>query len=339
MQRRYATADVFTDKALSGNPVAVVLDAEGLTNAQMQALAIEFNYIETTFVLPPQNPTHTAHVRIFTPEREVPFAGHPNIGTAFLIARERIASGDPPPVQFVFEEAAGLVQIDLMHDGGAVVGAELLAPLPLTRGAQVDAARAAICVGRSADDVQIDGHAPQVISVGLPFLVFELATRDALRRARPDRRAYDEVLPLDGATSIYVYTRDSGLDGKAEAFDVQSRMFTRRMAEDPATGSATATLTALLAELRGVDVRLRVLQGEDMGGPSTLLTRPPATDERRGSTWAADAPPCSRAPSTFPSRRCLVAPRAGVNVEMLHTAKASRLRNGSFATPIPKSLS
>jgi trans-2,3-dihydro-3-hydroxyanthranilate isomerase len=273
MQRRYATADVFTDKPLSGNPVAVVLDADGLTVAQMQALAVEFNYIETTFVLPPQNPAHTAHVRIFTPEREVPFAGHPNIGTAFLIARERIASGDPAPVHFAFEEAAGLVHIALMHEAGAVVGAELLAPLPLTRGGKVDAARAAVCLGLSADDVRIDGHAPQVISVGLPFLVFELASRDALRRARPDRRAYDDVLPLDGATSIYVYTRESKLDGKVEAFDLQSRMFTRRMAEDPATGSATAALTALLAELRGVDVRLRVLQGEDMGRPSTLLTR------------------------------------------------------------------
>jgi trans-2,3-dihydro-3-hydroxyanthranilate isomerase len=273
VQRRYATADVFTDKSLSGNPVAVVLDAEGLTNAQMQALAVEFNYIETTFVLPPQNPAHTAHVRIFTPEREVPFAGHPNIGTAFLIARERIACGNPPPAHFVFEEAAGLVLIDLMHEGGAVVGAELLAPLPLTRGGKVDTARAAVCVGLSADDVRIDGHAPQVISVGLPFLVFELASRDALRRARPDRRAYDDVLPLDGATSIYVYTRNSELDEKAEAFDLQSRMFTRRMAEDPATGSATAALTALLVELRGADVRLRVLQGEDMGRPSTLLTR------------------------------------------------------------------
>jgi trans-2,3-dihydro-3-hydroxyanthranilate isomerase len=237
MQRRYATADVFTDKSLSGNPVAVVLDAEGLTNAQMQALAVEFNYIETTFVLPPQNPAHTAHVRIFTPEREVPFAGHPNIGTAFLIARERVASGDPPPAHFVFEEAAGLVHIALMHEGGAVVGAELLAPLPLTRGGKVDAARAAVCVGLSADDVRIDGHAPQVISVGLPFLVFELASRDALRRARPDRRAYDDVLPLDGATSIYIYTRESKLDGKAEPFDLQSRMFTRRMAEDPATAA------------------------------------------------------------------------------------------------------
>jgi trans-2,3-dihydro-3-hydroxyanthranilate isomerase len=273
MQRRYATADVFTDKPLKGNPVAVVLNAEGLTPAQMQALAVEFNYIETTFVFPPQNPAHTARVRIFTPEREVPFAGHPNIGTAFLIARERIASGNLPPVHFAFEEAAGLVLIDLMHEGGTVVGAELLAPLPLTRGAEVDVARAAVCVGLSADDVRTDGHAPQVISVGLPFLVFELASRDALRRARPDRRAYDDVLPLDGATSIYVYTRESELDGKAEAFDLQSRMFTRRMAEDPATGSATAALTALLAELRGMDVRLRVLQGEDMGRPSTLLTR------------------------------------------------------------------
>jgi trans-2,3-dihydro-3-hydroxyanthranilate isomerase len=87
MQRRFATADVFSAQLLGGNPVAVVLDADGLTTAQMQALAAEFNYVETTFVFPPADAGHTAHVRIFTPDREVPFAGHPNIGTAFLLAR------------------------------------------------------------------------------------------------------------------------------------------------------------------------------------------------------------------------------------------------------------
>jgi trans-2,3-dihydro-3-hydroxyanthranilate isomerase len=102
MKRRYVTADVFTDDMFGGNPVAVVLDAEGLSTAQMQSLAMEFNYSETTFVLPPQDVAHTARVRIFTPRTEVPFAGHPNIGTAFLLARERQSRREPVDEPFVF---------------------------------------------------------------------------------------------------------------------------------------------------------------------------------------------------------------------------------------------
>lgn len=273
MQRRYATADVFTTEPLSGNPVAVVLDAEGLTTAQMQALAAEFNYVETTFVLPAAEPGHTAHVRIFTPDREVPFAGHPNIGTAFLLAREQVMMGGAPPERFIFEEAAGLVAIDLMHEDGMIVGAELLSPQYLVRHVEVDPARAAACLGLATKDVCTDTHVPQVVSVGLPFLVFEVASREALQRVRPDRRAYDSLFPLDGARAVYVYTRDAGKSGAEHGCDLHSRMFTWRLVEDPATGSATAAVTALLAELGGGEVRLCVRQGEDMGRPSTLLTR------------------------------------------------------------------
>ena len=278
MQRRYATADVFTAESLGGNPVAVVFDAQGLTTAQMQALAAEFNYVETTFVLPPADPGHTAHVRIFTPDREVPFAGHPNIGTAFLLARERVAAGNAPPECFVFEEAAGLVTIELIREGSTIVGAELLSPQPLARLAGVDAGQAAACLGLAEDDVRTDAHEPQVVSVGLPFLVLELASREALRRARPDRRAYDALFPLQGARAVYAYTRVSAQDGAMQSgaaygCDMHSRMFTWRLVEDPATGSATAAVTALLADLRGTEVRLRVRQGEDMGRPSMLVTR------------------------------------------------------------------
>ena len=269
MHRRYATADVFTTDPLSGNPLAVVLDAEGLTAGQMQALAAEFNYVETTFVLPADDPSHTARVRIFTPDREVPFAGHPNVGTAFLLARQRVAAGERPPDRFVFEEAAGLVAVDLMHEGGVVVGADLLSPQALSRHSFVDPAQAAACLGLAAADVRTDLHRPQVVSVGLPFLVLEVASREVLRRARPDRQAYDALLPLDGARAVYAYTRADGDAG----CDLHARMFTWRLVEDPATGSATAALTALLAELGGKDVRLRVRQGEDMGRPSTLLSR------------------------------------------------------------------
>lgn len=269
MKRRFATADVFTTTAFAGNPVAVVLDAEGLTDARMQALAVEFNYIETTFVLPPADPAHTARVRIFTPDRELAFAGHPNLGTAFLLARTMQASGGEVPVRFVFEEAAGLVPIELLREGGRVVGAELLTPQTLTRGGTVAPDSAAACLRLTAADLRTQVHPPAIVSVGLPFLVVELASRDALRRASPDRSAFDAVLPLDGARSVYAYVR--GVPG--DEHDLHSRMFTGRMVEDPATGSATAALTALLAALGGEMVQLRVQQGADMGRPSTLQTR------------------------------------------------------------------
>ena len=279
MKRRFATADVFTTTAFAGNPVAVVLDAEGLTDAQMQALAVEFNYIETTFVLPPADPAHTARVRIFTPDRELAFAGHPNLGTAFLLARTMQASGDEVPVRFVFEEAAGLVPIELLSEGGDVVGAELLAPQTLTRGGTLAPERAAACLQLAAADLQTQVHPPAIVSVGLPFLVMELASRDALRRASPDRSAFDAVLPLDGAHSVYAYVRGVAGDG----YDLHSRMFTARMVEDPATGSATAALTAFLAALGGEMVQLRVQQGADMGRPSTLQTRSVRSDAGIGA--------------------------------------------------------
>jgi predicted PhzF superfamily epimerase YddE/YHI9 len=118
VNRCYVTADVFTDRIFGGNPLAVVLDAEGLSTAQMQAIATEFNYSETTFVLPPREIDHTAHVHIFTARVEVPFAGHPNIGTAVVLARELEGKGNPPIDRFVFEEATGLVTI--LPSGGCV---------------------------------------------------------------------------------------------------------------------------------------------------------------------------------------------------------------------------
>src|SRR5450759_1293390 len=116
MQRRYITVDVFTDRAFGGNPLAVVLDAGGLSTAQMQAIASEFNYSETTFVLPPRDPAHDAQVRIFTVRSEIPFAGHPNVGTAFVLAIQATR----PPARLKFEEGAGLVPVEILTDGGLV---------------------------------------------------------------------------------------------------------------------------------------------------------------------------------------------------------------------------
>ena len=272
MQRRYITVDVFTDRAFGGNPLAVILDAGGLSTAQMQAIASEFNYSETTFVLPPQDPTHDAQVRIFTVNSEIPFAGHPNVGTAFVLATQAAR----PPARLVFEEKAGLVPVEILTEDGKVAGAELTAPQGLKKLTHLTAEQAAACVSLSAADIRTDRHPPQNVSVGLPFLVAELASRDALRRARPDADAFARTLPCDGSEAVYLYTRDVPA---AEACDLQARMFhpgSSGLSEDPATGSATAAAAALLADLaseRDGELKLRIGQGVDMNRPSLLLTR------------------------------------------------------------------
>ena len=282
MNRRYVTADVFTDEKFKGNPVAVVLDAEGLSTNQMQAITAEFGYSETTFVLPPRDPANTAWVRIFTPSREIPFAGHPNIGTAFVLAARAAAGPTPLHDQLVFEEAAGLVPVTQLKEDGKLVGAELVAPEPLNRLSHVPQDRVAACLSLDPADILIDAHPPQVASVGLPFVIVELRSRDALRRCTPDLGAYKRVLPIDGAVSIYAYTRDAGQDATNADCDVQARMFTPRMTEDPATGSATGAMAALVAQVRGVsNLVLRVGQGVDMGRPSVLIAN---VDTHHGKT-------------------------------------------------------
>jgi len=273
MQRRYITVDVFTDRAFGGNPLAVVLDAGGLSTEQMQAIATEFNYSESTFVLPPADPANDANVRIFTVRREIPFAGHPNVGTAFVLAKQA-AKG---PARLKFEEKAGLVPVEILTGQGGVMGAELTAPKLLERMSQADAAQVAACLSLSASDIRTDRHPPQVASVGLPFLIVEVATRDALRRAKPDAAAFASTMPSLGTDAIYFYTRD--VPSAEQPLDLQARMFhpgNSGLSEDPATGSATAATAALLAELdpaRDGELKLRIGQGVDMGRPSLLLTR------------------------------------------------------------------
>src|SRR5215468_1339437 len=148
MKVEFATVDVFTNRRFGGNPLAVVTDAKGLSSEQMQSIAAEFNLAETTFVLAPQDPAHTAHVRIFTPKSEMPFAGHPNVGTAFVLARMG-RTGE----RFVFEEKAGLVPIDLSRESGVVVAARLAAPQRLTLGEAVAVDLVAAAVGLEARDI------------------------------------------------------------------------------------------------------------------------------------------------------------------------------------------
>src|SRR5947209_15526427 len=157
MQRRYITVDVFTDRAFGGNPLAVVLDAGGLSTEQMQAVATEFNYSETTFVLPPADTAHDAQVRIFTVNRELPFAGHPNVGTAFVLATQSAK----PPERLKFEEKAGLVPLEILDRDGSAAGAELTAPRPLEKLTQLGAGQAASCLSLTAADIKSERHPPQ----------------------------------------------------------------------------------------------------------------------------------------------------------------------------------
>jgi trans-2,3-dihydro-3-hydroxyanthranilate isomerase len=273
MQRRYVTVDVFTDRPFGGNQLAVVLDAQGLSTAQMQAIAIEFNYSETTFVLPPREAAHDAEVRIFTVTTELPFAGHPNVGTAFVLA----SRAERAPERLLFEEKAGLVTVDILKTLGKVTGAELTAPQPLQRFSQFSIDQTAACLSLATADIRSDRHPPQIVSVGVPIVVAELYSREALRRARPDAAAFAHALPRDGAFAIYFYTRDVPADEKP--CDLQARMFfpgASGIIEDPATGAANVAAAAFFAELDGADdgePRLRIGQGFDMGRPSLLLTR------------------------------------------------------------------
>ncbi len=279
MRRRFATVDVFTATPFSGNPLAVVLDADGLSQAQMQAIAREFNYVETTFVLPPRNTANTAWLRIFTPDRELPFAGHPNVGSAFVLAQQEEVFGRTVRDDVVFEEGAGLVPVRILREGGEAVGAELTAPERFQRGPAIDPALVAAAASLHADEISTDRHVPVVASVGLPFLIAEVRNRDALRRLLPDPAALAEVFRLAGVTGLHLYTADTAPDdAPGEACDLSARMVCRvpMVVEDPATGSANCALVALLAQLApqpDTTVELTVAQGVDMGRPSLLKLR------------------------------------------------------------------
>ncbi len=285
--RRYVTVDVFTDSPFTGNPLAVVLHAEGLDTAAMQAIATEFNYSETTFVLPPQDAAHSARVRIFTPTCEVPFAGHPNVGTAVVLAGEWQAAGRALPASFVFEELAGLVPVQLQWADGRVVGAELTAPEPLTAGPPVAVEAAARCLGLAPDEILTQTHAPIGASVGLPFLIVEVVSRAALARARGDLAVHAAVLRPIALDGVYAYVRVPGTQ------QLQARMFAPldKVPEDPATGSATVAALALLATLQLVEGERHwlAIQGEDMGRRSVLRGRTVTTNGRLTSVHVGGA--------------------------------------------------
>ena len=262
---RFATVDVFTARRFGGNQLAVLPDAQGLSDTEMQAIAAEFNFSETAFVLPADDPAHSARVRIFHRTAELPFAGHPNVGTGFVLAREgRAANGI-----LRFEERAGIIDVQVSRDrNGAPTGATISAPRALSLGEEVPAATIAVCAGLAPNDILTKHHHPVVASMGAPF-VFAEVTPNALSRATPDlasfRRAAAKHPDVTGRFSLHLYARTSDC--------LRARMFAPLDGtfEDPATGSANATLGGLLLSLTDDDqAAFTVLQGEELGRPSRL---------------------------------------------------------------------
>ncbi|MDE2516947.1 MAG: PhzF family phenazine biosynthesis protein [Rhodospirillales bacterium] len=293
----YETVAVFTDRRFAGNPLAVFPAAEGLSATEMQAIAAEFNLSETAFVLPPEDGQHHAKVRIFTPQVELPFAGHPNVGTGFVLAQALAAAGKPLPEHFVFEEKAGLVRVHLLrNEAGAVIGARVAAPQSLQLGDEVATETIAACIGLDPSEVATAAHRPLFASVGTPFVIAELTSPAALARATPDlaafRAAATTATAKDLRFALLVYAWDDAADG---ARTIRARMFAplSGMIEDPATGSANAALAALLTALApgdDVDLSYDILQGVEMGRPSRLIGAARKTPE--GPVLASIAGQC-----------------------------------------------
>ncbi|MGI9262036.1 MAG: PhzF family phenazine biosynthesis protein [Woeseiaceae bacterium] len=277
MKHHFYTCDVFTKTRFGGNQLAVLPDATGLSTEEMQQIAREFNYSESTFVSPSENDC-TRKVRIFTPSIEVPFAGHPNVGTAFVLAATGALGDIGDGVAVTFDEAAGVVPITIKPGDGGQLCCELRAPEVLTLGDPLDPEIVANALSLEVGDIATSTHLPQAASVGLPFLMVELGSVEALRRARCNsdvlEKLHDDGIVAD--VHMYVHSNDE--------FDIRARMFAPLdgVPEDPATGSANCALAALLtryAKDGETEYSWRIAQGVEMGRPSVLEARTRREDD------------------------------------------------------------
>jgi trans-2,3-dihydro-3-hydroxyanthranilate isomerase len=265
---RYYLCDTFTDTRFGGNQLAILPQAEGLNDEQMQKIAREFKLTETTFVFPPEA-GHTRKVRIFTPTREVPFSGHPNIGTAFVLATIGEFGEIGSTIQVYFEEKAGLVPVSILKPRAKPIACRLAAPERLSLGDIVEPQKLAPVISLDAADFVTDTHPPRVASVGFPFLFAELKNRNALRHAEIVPKQL-RALAAEGVTPdihLYIHSDDD--------FDIRARVFAplAGVPEDPATGSANCALAGMLSrcnEARDGRFVWRIAQGVEMGRPSVL---------------------------------------------------------------------
>ena len=273
----YHRVDVFTDRAFGGNPLAVFTNGRGVGAETMQAIAKEFNLSETTFVLPPDDPRNDWRVRIFTPGHELPMAGHPTVGTSFVLAREhmiRRADAAGGETNIVLEEGVGPVPVRVVFEGGEPVFAEMSQPLPTFGPRLADARAAAAMLSLDAED-----HDPalplEVVSCGVPFLFVPLRTLDAARRARPRAELIERAATGGVPPEVFLFTREVEHAGST----VHSRMFAPGLGitEDPATGGASGPLGCYLVRHRLVEcdpaADIVSEQGLEMGRPSFIKIR------------------------------------------------------------------
>lgn len=273
MTLRYFILDVFTDTPFSGNPLAVVLDAESLTTSQMQAIAGEFNLSETLFVLPPANPAHTATVRIFTPARELPFAGHPTVGAAVLLAslKNPAAQGFATSL-IVLEEGIGTIRAAVRSAPGQAAFAEFDAPkLPEDAGAPAPDDRIAAALGLAPSEIGFENHEATRYSAGSPFTFVPVSGLEAIGRARIVHQYWREAFRGDDHGAAYLYCRQTFHQRSA----FHARMFAPLMgvAEDPATGSAAAAFAAVVNRFDAPPEgawRGLIEQGHEMGRPGEI---------------------------------------------------------------------
>ncbi len=293
----YQTLDVFTGAAFGGNQLAVFTDAQDLSDAEMQALAAEMNYSETTFVLPPSDPAHDARVRIFHRTAEMPFAGHPNVGTAFVLGRQQRIRKD----RLLFEEMAGLVEARLWRDGETVSGAEIDAPQSLSVYESFAANDVAACAGLEPRDVRCASHPPTRASVGVDFVLAEVSD-EALKRAAPDRSAFERVAEQylgreASRLSLFLYCLP-------EREPLRARMFAPLAGtwEDPATGSAHSALAAFRLSLSDKEeLSYEAVQGVEMGRPSRLHLKAKRTADGIRATVGGSCMPMFRGTYARPS--------------------------------------
>jgi trans-2,3-dihydro-3-hydroxyanthranilate isomerase len=267
---RFHILDVFTDQPFGGNRLAVLPEAAGIDGSTMQAIAAEFGFSETTFVLPPTRPGHDCRVRIFTPSAELPFAGHPTVGTALVLANLGRVRRTGDRARVVMQQLAGTVPVDLVYRGNQAFDAELTAPERPRIAKGPDLSECAALLGlREAELV-----AAHVASAGTPFLIVEVDGREALGQARSPAIEACGLLVEAGCSGVLLFTRQTGLHGD----DLQARLFAPLVGivEDPATGSAAAALAGLLGTTEGRSdgwLGWRIGQGIEMGRPSLIRAR------------------------------------------------------------------
>ena len=270
----FVTVDVFTNSAFTGNPLAVITDGRSLSSGEMQQIAREFNFSETTFVLPPKDPSNTAHVRIFDPANELPFAGHPNVGTGYVVAQARELFGKPVGDALRFEEVVGIVPLTAIRENNELRGIRFRVPGSLEILESITVEHVAACIGLDINSIVTANHEPLRASVGLPFAFAEVDSLESLAIATPDTGAFakaNRAYPSDiDMFALFIYVRTS-----ADPLTLQARMFAplSNIPEDPATGSASAALGALLVSLEDapdVERPIVINQGVEMGRPSRI---------------------------------------------------------------------